>query len=68
MPHYIKKNKLFLRNLVRRSEERRLLGRSRHRLEVNIKIDHKEIGCEGVDWIHVLQNKVPVVVIVNIVS
>jgi hypothetical protein len=29
---------------------KRPLGRSRHRWEDNIKMDHKEIGCEGVDW------------------
>jgi hypothetical protein len=26
-------------------------GRPRHRWEYNIRIDFKEIGCEGVDWI-----------------
>jgi hypothetical protein len=66
----IKKNTctLFFRNLVRKSEERRLLGRSMHRLEDNIKMDLKEIGCNGVDWIYLLQNKVPLVTIVSAVS
>jgi hypothetical protein len=36
--------------LVRKLEGT-LLGRPRHRLENNIKIDPKKIGYEGVDWI-----------------
>jgi hypothetical protein len=34
----------------------RPLGRW-HGWEHNIKIDLKEIGCEGVDWIHLAQDK-----------
>jgi hypothetical protein len=37
---------------------KRLLWRPRHRWEDNIQIDVKEIGCEGVDWIHLAQNMV----------
>jgi hypothetical protein len=46
----IKKNTLIFRYLVRKSEERRLFGRSGHRVEDNIKMDHIEIGCEVVDY------------------
>jgi hypothetical protein len=30
----------------------RPLGGPRHRWESNIKVDFKELGYEGVDWIH----------------
>jgi hypothetical protein len=39
--------------LVRKSEGKVELGRPRHRQEVNIKIDLKEIDYEGVDSIKV---------------
>jgi hypothetical protein len=38
--------------LVGRPEGRRPLGRPRHRLEDNIKMDHREIGFGDEDWIH----------------
>jgi hypothetical protein len=31
---------------------KRPLGRPRHRLEVNIKMDLREIGIDGANWIH----------------
>jgi hypothetical protein len=31
---------------------KRLLGRPRHRWEVDIKLEPKEIGREGMDWIY----------------
>jgi hypothetical protein len=33
-------------------EGKRPLGRARLRWENNIKMDFREIGWEGVDWIH----------------
>jgi hypothetical protein len=33
------------------------LGRPRHRWEDNIRVDLKEIGWEGVDWIHLAQDR-----------
>jgi hypothetical protein len=30
----------------------------RNRREGNIKMDLKEIGCEGVDWFHLSQERV----------
>jgi hypothetical protein len=39
------------RVLVGRPEGRRSLGRPRHLWEDNIKMDHQEVGWEGMDWI-----------------
>jgi hypothetical protein len=33
-------------------EEKKPLGRHRHRQENNIKIDLREIGCDLKDWNH----------------
>jgi hypothetical protein len=38
--------------LVRKPERKRPLGRTRLRLEGNIRMDLREIRCEGVYWIH----------------
>jgi len=43
--------------LVGKSEGNRPLGRLRRRWEDNIKMDLKEMGCEGMDWIDVAQNR-----------
>jgi hypothetical protein len=43
--------------LVRKSEESTLLGRPRCRWEDNIRMDIKEIGLEGVDWMHLPQDR-----------
>jgi hypothetical protein len=37
---------------IGRHEEKRPLERPRRRWEDNIKMDIKEIGWEGVNWIH----------------
>jgi len=39
----------YIQDLVRRSEDRRPLGRSRRRWEDNINMKLKELGWEGVD-------------------
>jgi hypothetical protein len=39
------------RVLVGRPERIRLLGRSRHRGEDNIKMGFREVGSGGIDWI-----------------
>jgi hypothetical protein len=36
---------------VEKPEGKRLLGRPRRRLVANIKMDLKEIGWDGVEWI-----------------
>jgi hypothetical protein len=45
------------RNLVGKLEEKRTLGRPKCRWEDNIKTDLQEVGCEGMDWIDVAQDK-----------
>jgi hypothetical protein len=46
------------RVLVGRPECKRPLGRSRHRWEDNIKLDLREIGIDGANWIQLAQNRV----------
>jgi hypothetical protein len=43
--------------LVGRPEGERPLGRRRRRWKDNIRIDFREIGWEGVDWIQVAQDR-----------
>jgi len=45
------------RVLVRKSEGRRPLGRCRRRWEDNIKIDLQGVGCRGMDWIELAQDR-----------
>jgi hypothetical protein len=45
------------RALVGKPEGRRPLGRSRHRWEDNIKMDLRDVGCGGVDWIDLAQDR-----------
>jgi hypothetical protein len=46
------------RVLVGRPEGKRPLGRPRRRWKDNIKIDLREMGKDGVNWIHLAQDKV----------
>jgi hypothetical protein len=46
------------RVLVRKPEGRRPQGRPRHRWEDNIKMDLREMGIDGVNWIQLAQNRV----------
>jgi hypothetical protein len=43
------------RVLVGKPEGKRPLGRPRRRWEDGIKMDLREIGCGGVEWIHLAQ-------------
>jgi hypothetical protein len=43
--------------LVGKPEEKRPLGRPRRRWVDNIKMDLLEIGCGGVDWIGLAQDR-----------
>jgi hypothetical protein len=45
------------RVLVEKPEGKRPLGRPRCRWEDNIKMDLQEIGCGGIDWIEVAQDR-----------
>jgi hypothetical protein len=37
--------------LAEKSIEKRLLGRSKHKFKDNIKLEPRETGCAGVEWI-----------------
>jgi hypothetical protein len=39
------------------SEGKRPLGRPRHRWDDNINEDLQEVGCGGMDWIDLAQNR-----------
>jgi len=45
------------RVVVGKSEGKRPLGRTRHRWEDNIKMNLQEVGCGGVDWIELAQDR-----------
>jgi hypothetical protein len=44
-------------NAEKRNAYRRLLGRPRRRWVDNIKIDLREIGWDGMDWIDLAQDR-----------
>jgi hypothetical protein len=46
------------RILVRKPEGKRPLGRSRRRWEDNIKLDLREIGVDGTNWIQLAHDRV----------
>jgi len=43
--------------LVGKPERKRPLGRAMHRWEDNIRLDLREIEWDGVDWIHLVQDR-----------
>jgi hypothetical protein len=45
------------RILVGKPEGKRPLGRPRHRWENNIMLDLQEVGCGGMDWIELAQDR-----------
>jgi hypothetical protein len=45
------------RVLVGKPEEKRPLRRSRRKWEDDIKMDLQEVGCVGVDWIMLAQDR-----------
>jgi hypothetical protein len=48
-------------------EEKRQLGIPRHRWEDNIKMDLRKKGWEGVDWMHLAQDRDQWRVLLNMV-
>jgi hypothetical protein len=55
------------RDLVGRPEGKRPLGRPRRRWEDNIKMDLREIGIDGANWIQLAQDRVQWRVFLNTV-
>jgi len=45
------------RVMVEKPEEKRPLGRTRHKWENNIKRNLQGVGCGGVDWIELAQDR-----------
>jgi hypothetical protein len=45
------------KNLAGKPERKKPLGRPRHRWEDNIRVNPTEIGWEGLNWIHLAQDK-----------
>jgi hypothetical protein len=45
------------RALLGKPEGRRPLGRPRRRWEDNIKMDLREVGCVGADWVDLAQDR-----------
>jgi len=45
------------RILVGKSKGKRPLGRPRHRWKDNIKMDLQEVGCRGMDWIELAEDR-----------
>jgi hypothetical protein len=44
--------------LVQRPEDKRPMGRPRRRWEDNVKMDLREIGIDGANWIRLAQDRV----------
>jgi hypothetical protein len=44
-------------SLVRKPEGKRSLGRPRRRWGDNIRMDIQEVGCRGMDWIDLAQDR-----------
>ena len=55
------------RVLVRKPDGKRPLGRPRHRWGDTIKMDLQEVGCGGMDWIDVAQDRDRWRTLVNVV-
>jgi hypothetical protein len=45
-----------IQNFDQRSSREESLGRSRHRWE-DVRMDLREVGWEGIDWMHLAQNR-----------
>ena len=55
------------RVLVGQPEGKRPLGRARRRWKDNIKMDFQEVGCWGMDWIVLVQDRDRWRALVNVV-
>jgi hypothetical protein len=52
--------------LLGKPEGKGPLGRPRRRWENNINTDIQEVGCGGMDWIDLVQDKDSLLVLVNV--
>jgi hypothetical protein len=52
------KRRSVYRVLIGRPEDKRPVGRPRRRWEDNIKLDLREIGIDGANWIQLAQDRV----------
>jgi hypothetical protein len=46
-----------MQGLVGKPEGKRQLGKPRPRWEYNIKLDHQKVGCVGMYWIELAQDR-----------
>jgi hypothetical protein len=56
----MEEGRIVYRVLVGRPERKRPPGRHRRRWEDNIKMDLREIGIDGANWIRLAHDRVPV--------
>ena len=42
---------------MERTDDKRLLGRPRRRWEDNVEMDLQEVGCGGMSWIELAQDR-----------
>ena len=54
---YMGERRRVYRVLVGKPEGKRPLGRPRRRWEDGIKVDLQEVGCGGMDWIEMAQDR-----------
>jgi len=63
----MEKGRGMYRVLMGKPEGKRPLGRPRRRWEDNIKRDLQEVGCGGMDWIKLAQDRDRLQALVNVV-
>ena len=54
---FVERGELYKRGLEGKPEGKRPMGKPRRRWEDNIKMDVQEVGCGGMDWIELAQDK-----------